>query len=222
MQPATNLEALIAELGDVEGRRILDIGCGEGALDRALAERGAEVTGVDPLMPTQEWESVGRGRWRILSTGAEDLPLPDGSVDAAIFVFSLHHIPMAVLPAVLKEAHRVLMPGGPLYVAEPVAAGDFNSVVSLFHDESEVRAEAQRVLMGTAEPLFASRRTGAYLVRRQFADFDAFARAMTANMRFNSYTAEAIVAAPVRAQFAAVAARTGGMFDQPVKVDLFR
>jgi SAM-dependent methyltransferase len=34
-------------LGDIEGRRVLDAGCGEGYLARALAARGARVTGID-------------------------------------------------------------------------------------------------------------------------------------------------------------------------------
>jgi 2-polyprenyl-3-methyl-5-hydroxy-6-metoxy-1,4-benzoquinol methylase len=37
----------LALLGDVRGRRILDLGCGEGGYARELAQRGAEVVGVD-------------------------------------------------------------------------------------------------------------------------------------------------------------------------------
>src|SRR5579859_8136704 len=34
-------------LGDVQGRKILDVGCGEGGYSRELVRRGAQVTGVD-------------------------------------------------------------------------------------------------------------------------------------------------------------------------------
>jgi SAM-dependent methyltransferase len=34
--------------GDLEGQRVVDLGCGEGLLTRAVAERGASVVGVDP------------------------------------------------------------------------------------------------------------------------------------------------------------------------------
>ena len=38
---------LLDLLGDIEGRRVLDAGCGEGYLARVLAARGARVTGID-------------------------------------------------------------------------------------------------------------------------------------------------------------------------------
>jgi 2-polyprenyl-3-methyl-5-hydroxy-6-metoxy-1,4-benzoquinol methylase len=41
------LALTLAELGDLSGRRVLDIGCGPGRYAVALAERGAEVVGVD-------------------------------------------------------------------------------------------------------------------------------------------------------------------------------
>lgn len=46
--------ALFALLGDVAGKRILDAGCGQGYLCRQLTQRGAIVTGVEPV---QQWYS---------------------------------------------------------------------------------------------------------------------------------------------------------------------
>jgi 2-polyprenyl-3-methyl-5-hydroxy-6-metoxy-1,4-benzoquinol methylase len=42
-----NGPALKRTLGDVKGRRVLDIGCGEGCFSRFYAKAGAEVTGID-------------------------------------------------------------------------------------------------------------------------------------------------------------------------------
>ena len=42
---------LLRMLGDVSGRRVLDAGCGHGYLSRMLADRGAQLTGVEPAEP---------------------------------------------------------------------------------------------------------------------------------------------------------------------------
>jgi 2-polyprenyl-3-methyl-5-hydroxy-6-metoxy-1,4-benzoquinol methylase len=43
--------AIFRMLGDVQGKQILDAGCGQGYLCRLLAKRGAHVTGVEPTEP---------------------------------------------------------------------------------------------------------------------------------------------------------------------------
>src|SRR5436853_4279983 len=52
-------EALIEILAPKPGERILDVGCGTGQLTREIAERGAEVLGVDvsPEMIGQAWQN---------------------------------------------------------------------------------------------------------------------------------------------------------------------
>lgn len=77
------LEALVATVGPLVGRRVVDIGSGEGALARQMAVAGAEVTGVDPLGPAAPWMQAGAGRFRLLRAGAEQLPFADGTVDLA-------------------------------------------------------------------------------------------------------------------------------------------
>ena len=213
------MEALVRVTGPVAGLQVVDIGSGEGALARQLAEAGAEVTGVDPLGPAAAWTGAGAGRYRLLRQGAEAMPFADGAVDLAIFIFSLHHVPPTVLPAVLQEVARVLKPGGRLYVAEPVAAGPVQEVTALYHDETAVRAEAAAIL--EAEPgLFHDKQRMDYYNRRTYAGFDEYAANMVRNMRFNGFTEDQVRAAPVRQRFEAVAARLGGVFDQPVHIDV--
>jgi ubiquinone/menaquinone biosynthesis C-methylase UbiE len=55
---------------------------------------------------------------------------------------SLHHVPMDRMDTAMAEIHRVLKPGGQAYLSEPVYAGDYNAMMSLFHDEKEVREHA--------------------------------------------------------------------------------
>ena len=55
---------------------------------------------------------------------------------------SFHHIPKELMTRALKEIKRVLKPNALLYVSEPLFQGDQNSLISLFHDEQEVRIEA--------------------------------------------------------------------------------
>jgi SAM-dependent methyltransferase len=138
------LERLVAP----DGKDVLDIGCGGGALVRELACRGARAIGLE-VSQQQLGPALARdpdGRARYLVGRAQALPLPDASVDVAVFMRTLHHVPPADLRLTLAEARRVLRPGGAVYVAEPLAEGDFFALTSLVDDELEVREAAQAAL----------------------------------------------------------------------------
>ncbi len=216
----TGLEALRQAVGEFAGKTVVDIGSGEGALARSLAEAGAEVSGFDPLGPAQPWTPAGPGRYRLVREGAESLPMADGSVDLVLFIYSLHHIPPATLPGILAEARRVLREGGRLYVAEPLPEGPLQEVAELYHDETAVRRQAAGILAAHAPTLFRGHDRITYRNRRVHPDFEDYA--MAANVRFNDYTEAELRAPAVRERFEAVAARVGTAFDQPVQVDLLR
>jgi len=148
------------------GKDVVDVGCGGGALVRALADRGARMTGVE-VSESQLASAIdqddGRGA-RYLVGRAERLPLDDASVDLAIFMRSLHHVPGADLDAALVEARRVIRPGGAVYVAEPLADGNFFELTRLVDDETEVRGAAQDAL---------ARASNAGLHRVTTVDYDA-------------------------------------------------
>ena len=140
--------AMLERLVPPSGKDVVDVGCGGGALVRALSERGARVTGVE-VSESQMADAVerddGRGA-RYLVGRAERLPLEDASADIVVFMRSLHHVPVASLGAGLAEARRVIRPGGAVYVAEPLAEGDFFELTRVVDDETEVRAAAQATL----------------------------------------------------------------------------
>jgi ubiquinone/menaquinone biosynthesis C-methylase UbiE len=99
---------------------VVDVGCGTGSNAVAIADGGLEVIGVDPDQRILEMAKVKDGAgdvdWR--EGRAESLPLDSASADAVVMSLLLHHLPEAAKTAALREAHRVLRPGGRLYVAD--------------------------------------------------------------------------------------------------------
>lgn len=140
--------SVLERLVEPASKNVVDIGCGGGALVRALVARGARVTGVE-ISEEQLAAAVARddgGGARYLVGRAQHLPLEDASVDVAVFMRTLHHVPPDELGDALREARRVLRPAGVVYVAEPLAEGEFFELTSLVVDEREVRAAAQQAL----------------------------------------------------------------------------
>ncbi len=140
--------AMLERLVRPGGKRVLDIGCGGGALVRELADRGADVVGLE-ISQAQLATAVARGGpsgARYVVGRAQELPFDDGSFDVAVFMRTLHHVPPADLIPALREARRVLLPGGVVYVAEPLAEGDYFALTRLVEDELEVREAAQAAL----------------------------------------------------------------------------
>jgi SAM-dependent methyltransferase len=130
-------------------------------------------------------------------------------------------VPDAKLAGALAEARRILRPAGRLYVAEPLPQGPHQYVMELFHDETAVRKAAAEALAHFARPRFAVDEISTYADTRRYASFDGFAEQMIANMRFNGYSKEAVLAPAVRRRFDETFATSGDKFDQPVRIDCF-
>lgn len=97
--------------------RVLDVGCGTGALAQRLAERGYAVVGVDPSEGMLEvLRARGPGLDAVQASG-EALPFPDDQFDLVLTVAALHHVaaPEAVRRT-LGEMTRVSKPGGRILV----------------------------------------------------------------------------------------------------------
>ncbi|MCE6993573.1 methyltransferase domain-containing protein [Saccharothrix sp. S26] len=97
----------------------LDIGCGPGTDLPAMAERAAEVIGVDvdPAMVDEARRRTAHLRVDVREGDAHALPLPDRGVDRARVDRVLHQV--ADPAAVLVELRRVLRPGGRAVLAQP-------------------------------------------------------------------------------------------------------
>lgn len=176
-EASTDLEVLY-RLAQPAGKDVVDIGCGGGGLVRELAGAGARVTGIEisaeQLAPALAADPDGVGRY--LVGRAEQLPLDDASMDVAIFMRALHHVPPPGLTEALREAARVLRPGGVVYVAEPLAEGDYFALSSLVEDEVEVRAAAQRALADAPRAGLERAGTVEYEIAIRLADVAAYRR----------------------------------------------
>ena len=164
--------AMLERLAPTRGKDVVDVGCGGGALVRELARAGARVIGVE-ISREQLAAAVARdpdGRSRYLVGRAEALPLGDDSTDVVLYLRSLHHVAPGELMTALREARRVLRPGGAVYVAEPLAEGDFFELVSLVENEVEARGAAQGALDDAPAAGLQRVRTVDYDVRVCIAD----------------------------------------------------
>jgi SAM-dependent methyltransferase len=220
---ATDIE-IVDRLVDCDGRLIVDVGCGDGRLARALAGCGATVIGVepDPIQAAKNREAEAHPGVTLLEGVAEHLPQESASVDGVIFGKSLHHVPREGMDVGLREAARVLKPGDSfLYVAEPDIRGAFSQLVKPFHDETEVRAWAQEALARVADKIFAEVAEYWYTVTNTFADFDDFASRM-AGSSYNAIERDDIEAANLRRAFEDGKSDGAYSFDNPMRVRLYR
>jgi ArsR family transcriptional regulator len=118
-----------------------DLGCGTGEVAAALSPFVARVVAIDR---SGEMLQAARRRVRdfanvdIRRGELEELPLDDGSLDAATLLLVLHHVPDP--GAVLREAARALVPGGRLLICD-----------MLPHDREEYRQQMGHVWLGFGE-----------------------------------------------------------------------
>jgi SAM-dependent methyltransferase len=105
-------EASPVELARADGApvRVLDVGCGEGQISRALAAAGCAVTGVDPTERNIRTARARGGGPSYLLAGAEELPFGDAEFDVVIACLVFEHIDL--LETAVSEVSRVLRQGG--------------------------------------------------------------------------------------------------------------
>jgi SAM-dependent methyltransferase len=95
--------------------RILDLGCGTGGVLAHLGEFGTAL-GLDPA-PEAAHYCRRRDLPMVIGSGM-DLPFAPASFDAVLALDVIEHVPDDV--ALLREARRVLRPGGVLFLVETV------------------------------------------------------------------------------------------------------
>jgi ubiquinone/menaquinone biosynthesis C-methylase UbiE len=116
------IAALRAELGERRPRRILDVGCGTGANMGALRALfpASMVVGVD-VADAALRHSRRRGHTSLARASANDLPFRDADFDV-VLITDVLNVAGVDDAAALREAHRVLRPGGLLAANVPAFA----------------------------------------------------------------------------------------------------
>jgi len=146
--PRIDREQLVREHLRLPGARVVDVGCGDGWLTRALAAEGARAVGLDPCatalaraLAEDRADAAGYVRG-----AGETLPFAGASIDAVVFFNSLHHVPVRAYAGALAEAARVLRPGGLLCIVEPLASGSAYELFRPVDDERELYALARAAI----------------------------------------------------------------------------
>jgi ubiquinone/menaquinone biosynthesis C-methylase UbiE len=179
-------DRLCDALGDRRTGRILDLACGPGLVSEALAAEAEQVVGVD-LTP----EMVDRARERCRAAGhdntefheaaVEALPMDDGVFDAVVTRLAIHHFEDP--EAVLREARRVLTPGGLLVILDIIASEDedearLHNALEELRDPSHVRLLPPSELQALVERTgFDVRNTERWSQQRQFGEWAAIVAA---------------------------------------------
>jgi len=108
-------EADVHVLGPVEGRRVLEIGCGAGQCARWLTTQGAYAVGLDvstrQLQHSQRIDDSSGIAVPVVAATATDLPFGDASFDLVFAAFGALQF-VADIDRAVAEAARVLRPGG--------------------------------------------------------------------------------------------------------------
>lgn len=218
--------SVIERLLALDGKRILELGCGRADLTRVLAQGGPgrHITAleVDEIQHAKNLQLRDLPNVRFELGGAQAIPAGDASFDVVFMFKSLHHVPVALMADGLREIARVLAPGGLAYLSEPIFAGEFNEILRLFHDEQRVRQAAfDTIAAAVAGGLFESVEQVFFKAPVMFPDFAAFERQVI-GVTHTRHVLSPALRDEVRRRFMAHAGPDGVRFAQPMRVNLLR
>jgi ubiquinone/menaquinone biosynthesis C-methylase UbiE len=142
-----DLDALVTLMKERPQVRVLDLGCGGGHVAFNVAPLVREVVAYDlspEMLAIVAREAKERGLDNVTTErgAVESLPFEDGSFDVVLSRFSAHH--WSDLDAGLREAARVVKPGGMVAIVDTVASGiplidTYFQAIELLRDCSHVR-----------------------------------------------------------------------------------
>jgi SAM-dependent methyltransferase len=119
-----NREALLRALGEpLQGKTVLEFGCGPGRDIAYFQSLGLQVTGLDGSAEFVRMAAEYTGA-EVLLQDFHDLRLPEAAYDGIFANASLFHVYREQLPKVLSQLHAALVPGGVLFSSNPRADDD--------------------------------------------------------------------------------------------------
>jgi len=106
--------------GDPKGKRVLDVGCGDGVLSYLIAKEGASVSGVDYSDIAIRFANEKTASLAIdfRQASAYELPYDDNQFDGVVSSDVIEHL--ADVSSYLDEMHRVTKPGGHIIISTPI------------------------------------------------------------------------------------------------------
>jgi SAM-dependent methyltransferase len=155
----TDLKArLLAEmaertLGDPSRLSVLDVGCGVGLTDSALAGRFASLDGVDVSEGAVEEAAAANPDVGYAAYDGRTLPYADDAFDMAFAICVLHHVDRAARADFVREMRRVVRPGGVLVAIEH---NPFNPLTRAAVSRCEFDAGVRLLRRSEVRGLFAS------------------------------------------------------------------
>jgi SAM-dependent methyltransferase len=149
---------VLDQSGVTEGtaQRVLDVGCGNGAYERALVQRGHQGQRVAADLSAGMFQLVSDAV--VVLADVQSLPFPPSSFDLVLAPHMLYHVPDIQVAA--SEIHRVLQPRG-LFVAVTNSVSNFQELRALVEaavgsDWRMLRSSAQRFSLEGGAGLLSS------------------------------------------------------------------
>lgn len=146
----------------VHSLSVLDVGCGIGLMERALAGKFRRLAGVDVAAEAVEQARHAQIDAEFFHSDGHPLPFEDGEFNIAFACCVFHHVPLADRPGLVREMFRVIAPGGLVVIFEH---NPWNPLTRLIVARCEFDRDA--ILLSSAESADLLRAAGLQQLRKQ-------------------------------------------------------
>lgn len=154
---------VLSLLPPLDGRVLVDIGCGMGTFTIEASRRGARALGIDfapEALPAAAAVARAEGAQHAWFTQADAvrMPLADANADVVVAADVTEHLDDATLHGVLRDAHRVLRSGGTLVVYTP----ENSHIFERLRDAGVMKQDPSHIGVRTANELAAEVRAAGF------------------------------------------------------------